>query len=81
MLGLATQPTPLPGSHGPPWEPIPSFESSTSYPSSVCVPTQERGNEEPPLKAAVLGAANGKNRPCVTSDIKIAYPIIFFERP
>jgi hypothetical protein len=35
----------------------------------------------PPLKAAVLGAANGKNLPCVTSDLKIAYPIIFFERP
>jgi hypothetical protein len=53
----------FPGSRGPPWEPIPSFESSTSYPSSVCVTTQERGNEEPPLKAPVLGAANGMKAP------------------
>jgi hypothetical protein len=30
----------IPGSHAPAWEPIPVLDSAT-----VCIPTQERGNE------------------------------------
>jgi hypothetical protein len=43
----------IPGSHAPAWEPIPVLSSAT-----VCIPTQERGNEAVLSNGLPLDAAS-----------------------